>query len=251
MILRVEKRERYVVLDKGFLNNPKLSLKEKGLLAIMLSKPNDWKFTEKELANTSTDGITAVRKAIQNLIKYGYIERKQKKEHGRYAGYEYIVRETPMLSSTTVCEKPFSENLKTENPKTENRTLLNNNRLNNEELNNELLKHKEYNTPTRKNAVGDTFQKDEVFKFVTETYPAMFEHAFGMEHKQLTPVQVFRTAQILRSYLQERSAPLIALQAAAEEFLDSTKTDGSILAFANPQTIDIMLCRLGFTSYCR
>jgi len=51
--------------------------------------------------------------------------------------------------------------------------------------------------------------------------------------------------------LQERSAPLIALQAAAKEFLDSTNTDGSILAFADPQTIDIMLCRLGFTSYCR
>jgi len=51
-IFRVHK-ENYVMLDKGFLNDTRLSWKAKGLLAYMLSLPNDWSFCISNLATHS------------------------------------------------------------------------------------------------------------------------------------------------------------------------------------------------------
>ncbi|UZM97330.1 hypothetical protein OL548_19285 [Lysinibacillus sp. MHQ-1] len=52
MIYRVVKNDNFVVLDKGFLNNDQLSWKAKGLLAYMLSLPDDWDFLSDRFGDT-------------------------------------------------------------------------------------------------------------------------------------------------------------------------------------------------------
>lgn len=145
MIYRVERKENpFVQVDKGFINDTNLGYKEKGILLYFLSKPDGWKFYEEEITAHSHDGLTSVRTGIQSLIKTGYIERRQiKAEHGKFAGYEYIVHETSPMCDCSDTEKPFSENPITENPITdipisENRTLINNKENKNELINNEL-----------------------------------------------------------------------------------------------------------------
>lgn len=118
---RTHKKSNFVVLDKGFLNDSRLSLKSKGLLSLMFSYPDGWQFYEKELAKHTSDKKTSLRSGVQELIQFGYITRNKKRnDRGQFKGYEYNVFETPKL------ENPTSDN-----PTSENRTLLNNNIINN------------------------------------------------------------------------------------------------------------------------
>ena len=134
-IFRVEKKENYVVLDKGFLNDKRLSWQAKGLLAYMLSLPNDWVFNINDLKNRSRNGRDATKNIIKELQEFGYIIKEQTKEKGKFSNNRYIVLEHPVLPLT---ENPLTENPSTESPLTENPSLLNN-----KELNNNLLSNKE------------------------------------------------------------------------------------------------------------
>ena len=49
-VFRVEKTRDFTVMSNHHLRNPRLSLKAKGLLSLMLSLPEDWDYTTKGLA---------------------------------------------------------------------------------------------------------------------------------------------------------------------------------------------------------
>ena len=90
----------YVMLNKGFLNDPNLSFREKGILAYLLSKPDDWKVYQKELEKASTEGRESIRAAIKDLLYFGYLKRHpQKGERGRFSGWDYEVYEAPQKQS--------------------------------------------------------------------------------------------------------------------------------------------------------
>lgn len=93
----------YVMLHRGFLNDERLSWKAKGILAYLLSLPDDWQIYENELINHSIDGRKSLSSGIKELINFGYIYReKTRNEKGQFIGYTYCVFEV----ST---ESPFSD----------------------------------------------------------------------------------------------------------------------------------------------
>lgn len=95
-MFRIQKNKDnpYVILNKGFLNNPKLSAKAKGLLAYLLSLPDDWQIYENELVKHFKDGRDSLRSGIQELVKEGYIERvRMRNDDGTLGAYEYSVYE--------------------------------------------------------------------------------------------------------------------------------------------------------------
>ena len=94
MIYRVNKSVNYSVIDNRFLHDPRLSWKAKGLLGYLLSKPNDWKIYESDLVNHARDGKDAVRSALGELKKYGYLNWQQKRvKGGKFDGYDYMICE--------------------------------------------------------------------------------------------------------------------------------------------------------------
>ncbi len=102
-IFRVVKKERYVTVDKGFVENPNLSWKAKGILLYLLSKPDDWQVYENDLVSHASDGRDGVRSGIRELEAAGYILRTQKRDDsGRMSGYEYEVYESPTVDGKTV-----------------------------------------------------------------------------------------------------------------------------------------------------
>ncbi|HOY26729.1 MAG TPA: helix-turn-helix domain-containing protein, partial [Mesotoga sp.] len=122
-ILRVKKTNNYVVLDKGFLQDPSLSCKAKGLLSYLLSKPDDWEIRLSELCRHFSDGKDSIRKGIEELEKAGYIKKERLRGgNGKFAGVRYMVYETPCLSQ----KEPQTEKPDTVFPAPENPTLLNN-----------------------------------------------------------------------------------------------------------------------------
>ena len=64
-VFHAEKTRNYTVISNHQLKNKVLTLKAKGLLSVMLSRPEDWDYALKELAIINREGIDAIREAIR------------------------------------------------------------------------------------------------------------------------------------------------------------------------------------------
>lgn len=106
-VFRIEKQKNYTVMSNHHLKNPALSLKAKGLLSQMLSLPDNWDYSLKGLAKINKESIDAIRTAVWELEKAGYIVRTQGHgERGKFASVEYIIYETPQINSEEPAAKP-------------------------------------------------------------------------------------------------------------------------------------------------
>lgn len=135
-VFRVEKSKDYTVMSNHHLRNPNLSLRAKGLLSQILSLPENWDYTIAGLAAINKEGKDAVRVAVQELEKAGYIERRQTMgDGGKFSGNEYVVYEEPVcaspLSDSPTTVKPSTEKPSTDSPLTENPTQLSKEVINN------------------------------------------------------------------------------------------------------------------------
>ena len=83
------------MIDKACLNDTRLSWKARGILAYLLSKPDDWEvLTTDLLVNSDHDGVTAVRSAMKELVDCGYAELQSiQGQDGRMLGRRYIISE--------------------------------------------------------------------------------------------------------------------------------------------------------------
>lgn len=103
-VFRVARTGDYTVMSNYHLRDKRLSLKAKGLLSQMLSLPDDWDYTLSGLCAINLESKDAIRTAIVELERLGYIQRRQTvTESGRFAGNEYTIYERPQ-------SEPLSEN---------------------------------------------------------------------------------------------------------------------------------------------
>ena len=95
-VFRVERNTGYTVMSNHHLRNKELSLKAKGLLSQMLSLPEDWDYTLAGLSYINRESIDAIRTAVWELEKAGYITRRQgRDEKGKMTAIEYTIYEQP------------------------------------------------------------------------------------------------------------------------------------------------------------
>ena len=128
-VFRVERNKGYTVMSNYHLRDKSLSLKAKGLLSQILSLPEDWDYTLKGIALINRESKDAIRTAVNELERAGYIERHQTTdEGGKFSSNEYIIHEQP-VSLPPSLDKPSSENPTTEKPPSENPTQLNKDRV--------------------------------------------------------------------------------------------------------------------------
>ena len=137
-VFRVERNKGYTVMSNHHLRNKKLTLKAKGLLSQMLSLPEDWDYTLAGLSLINRESIDAIRTAVWELEKAGYITRRQgRDDKGKMTAIEYTIYEQPQppaaaspepknptLENPTT-DKPILENPTPDKPTTENPTQLN------------------------------------------------------------------------------------------------------------------------------
>ncbi len=116
-VFRVERNQNYTVMSNYHLRDKNLSLKAKGLLSQMLSLPEDWDYTLAGLAIINCEGRDAIRAAVGELEKAGYVTRSRvRNEKGHLQGTEYVIREQPVFSAEPVLEEPASENPTLDDP---------------------------------------------------------------------------------------------------------------------------------------
>ena len=135
-VFRVERNKGYTVMSNHHLRNKELTLKAKGLLSQMLSLPEDWDYTLAGLSYINRESIDAIRTAIWELEKAGYITRRQGRDgKGKMTAIEYTIYEQPQHPPELDCpilENPTAANPVLENPTTDNPTTENPMQLNKE-----------------------------------------------------------------------------------------------------------------------
>lgn len=130
-IYRTAKESNYTVVDNGFISDPNLSWKAKGILLYLLSLPCDWNINLNEVQRHATDGIQSLRTGIKELTDAGYTKRQPvRDENGVFKEWETIIFEKKQ--SETIENSPFTsfpqvDKPQVDKPQVENRTLLNTN----------------------------------------------------------------------------------------------------------------------------
>ena len=127
-VFRVERNKGYTVMSNHHLRNKELSLKAKGLLSQMLSLPEDWDYTLKGLSLINREKIDAIREAIKELERAGYIVRsRERDEKGRLRGADYVIFEQPQPPTPDLptLDNPTQGKPTLEKPTLENPTQLN------------------------------------------------------------------------------------------------------------------------------
>lgn len=123
-VFRLERTRDYTVMSNHHLRDKRLSLKAKGLLYQMLSLPEDWDYTLSGLAYINRESKDAIRSAINELERAGYIQRHQTTDAGgKFSVNEYIIYERP-VSANPSPEKPSSDNPIPDKPLQDNPTQL-------------------------------------------------------------------------------------------------------------------------------
>lgn len=95
MIVRSPRRRHFTVLPNDTLEDASLSFKAKGLLAYVLSKPDEWRCNSRQLASVGPDGLFAVRKALEELSKAGYAELVKQRNADGTTTSEWHITEEP------------------------------------------------------------------------------------------------------------------------------------------------------------
>ena len=148
-VYRTSHENNFVVIDKGYLRDRSLSLKAKGLLTLMLSLPDDWRFSREGLEAICAEGKKGIQSAINELKQSGYLRITKQKAASPDAPFSF---------DYDICEEAFSRwyplgtsaNGTSENGTSANGTSangsaykeLNNQERNNQELNNQGHSHR-------------------------------------------------------------------------------------------------------------
>jgi hypothetical protein len=154
-VFRVERNKGYTVMSNHHLRNKELTLKAKGLLSQMLSLPEDWDYTLAGLSQINREKIDAIREAIKELERAGYIVRsRERDEKGRLRGADYVIYEQPHTEPTPdlpTLENPTLDNPTQEKPMLEKPTLENPMQLNKDIQKTDLPKKEKSNTDLSSN----------------------------------------------------------------------------------------------------
>lgn len=113
MLVRTQKDSDhpFVMINKGFLHDSRLSLKAKGLLAYCMSMPTHWEFNTLQLVSALKEGQKSIQAIFRELIEYGYcVFEKKRTGNGTFQKGDYTLYETPLANDKLNLCSPQAEN---------------------------------------------------------------------------------------------------------------------------------------------
>lgn len=125
--IRIHHQKNYTVIQNSAIRNTNLSWKARGILVFLLSHPDNWEINIIYLIKQAPDGRAAVRAALDELEKYGYLEKiRSRTKKGAFLT-KYLLYEVPLLTeanNSNTSSKCENRNWTKNNPPqtTQNRT---------------------------------------------------------------------------------------------------------------------------------
>ena len=209
-VFRVERNTGYTVMSNHHLRNKELSLKAKGLLSQMLSLPEDWDYTLAGLSHINREKIDAIREAVKELEKAGYIVRsRERDEKGRLRGADYVIYEQPQPrepeaatsgGQPPILDLPTLENPTLDNPTLEKPTQEKPTLENPTQLNKELLKT---NLPTKEKLNTDISSTHSIPFHSLNPLPYEQDEAAAPPERKRTEAKTNSAIEIYREIIKE------------------------------------------------
>lgn len=95
--IRATRDRGFTIVSNHYILDQSLNAKEKGILTVMLSKPDNWDMSVEGLTCYFSDGTASLRKGIQRLEEMGYLLRLTiRGQQGRFGHSPYVVFEKPL-----------------------------------------------------------------------------------------------------------------------------------------------------------
>lgn len=89
MIIKIHRRDDpYARIDNRALSDKRLSYRARGILAYLLSKPNNWQIRSEDVIKNGKEGRDAVRNAFRELATCGYAQLRNTATGREWAIYE-------------------------------------------------------------------------------------------------------------------------------------------------------------------
>lgn len=150
--IRKEYSKGFTTTSNTIIRDERLTWKARGIFNYLWSMPDDWDFYAKEVAKHAKDGIHSLDSGLEELAKYGYLERTRLRDKkGRFGAPVWVLHDDPADVQKPKCDFPILDNPILEKPILENRTLLNK-YLTKETSTNEIQEERDvYKAPLDKN----------------------------------------------------------------------------------------------------
>lgn len=94
-IFKAKVESHYAQIPNSTLQDNRLSFEARGLLAMLLSMPDDWEVTRQWICNQTSAGRDKVQRMINELVSVGYIRKSQQRINGRFSANDMFVFATP------------------------------------------------------------------------------------------------------------------------------------------------------------
>lgn len=110
MIIRTKKNRNYTVISNFALNDPNLSLKAKGLWSFIMSKPDKWNISSRNLSSELKESRNTVMTTLKELENARYLKRGEVREKdGKFSQGENTLYEEPWLKNPTTANEATSK----------------------------------------------------------------------------------------------------------------------------------------------
>lgn len=123
-IFRVVHKNNYTCVNNFINTDNRISFRAKGIWLYAFSRPDNWVFRLNDLISQTPDGRDAIKAALSELEKAGYLARIQSRnDNGKFSQSEWQFFEKPQNSQIIL---PQTEKPLTEKPQTAKRPLISN-----------------------------------------------------------------------------------------------------------------------------
>jgi hypothetical protein len=112
-ILRSPKNREnpYKMVRQATFEDNRLTFEDRGVLAYLLVKPDDWEINIADLWRAGDVGRDKIYRIIAHLVKVGYLERVEVRDKGKFIRTQYLLHEEPLPEiQDTVEDEPLPEN---------------------------------------------------------------------------------------------------------------------------------------------
>lgn len=131
----IKKKTKFTQISNICLYDDRLSLDSRGLMCILLSYPNNWKFYNKNVAKISNIGIDKLNKLYRQLEQFGYLKRTKKRDElGKFRGFEFEICDERTLNveislESTALKTPLRQKSVTVKSSSTNTNITNTNNI--------------------------------------------------------------------------------------------------------------------------
>lgn len=94
-IRRGARNARYTAVPNHVFEDDRLSMEARWLLGYLLSKPDNWTVVIGDIIKKGGCGRDKARKMIAELVEFGYAEREQSREDGKFGSSNLVIFDEP------------------------------------------------------------------------------------------------------------------------------------------------------------